>query len=147
MIQKNPFIGNTVKLSGSADVSALKEDGTGIVLDIISPEQAEVGHLVLRPRNYKDGEEYLALEAYSGDWNERAWKIDRDPIVRTKDFSVTFSNNGDAGFTLPSDCTTPISCHIVGAWGTVSLYAYSGSWGFHSVELANTTQTVRLVYV
>ena len=77
-MQKNPFIGKTIKLNSSVDVSALKENGTGIVLDIISPEQAEVGPLVLKPRNYKDGEEYLALEAYSGDWLERAWKIDSE---------------------------------------------------------------------
>lgn len=81
-----------------------------------------------------------------GSWNELALKSDI-PQIKTKDFSVTFSNNGDVGFTFPSDCTTPISCHIVGAWGAVSLFDYYGSWGFHSVELANTTQTVRLVYV
>ena len=74
-------------------------------------------------------------------------KTVQDYTVKTADYNVTFSNNGDYGITLPGDCNIPISCHIVEGWKTVSLYNYSNSWGFHSAELAGTTQKVRLIYV
>ena len=67
-------------------------------------------------------------------------------LIRYKDYSVVFNENGDGGLTLPQDCHIIIACYILQGWKTISIFHYSQDYGFHSPELKSETCEVRLIY-
>ena len=61
-----------VQLQTDVDGSALKENGSGFVIQIYNRSGDVIGNVALRPRGYQEN---LAMEVYSGDWASRAWAI------------------------------------------------------------------------
>ena len=78
--------------------------------------------------------------------NSQAVQTLNSNLIRYKDYSVVFNENGDGGLTLPQDCHIIIACYILQGWKTISIFHYSQNYGFHSPELKSETCEVRLIY-